>query len=81
MNEQIAGPDRRVVPPGTNAIARQLPFYETNYHTMKMSIVIDQFSYVEKLARLTQLYLELRLQQVIEKAQKRQPQVTVLRIQ
>jgi len=36
---------------------------------MKMSIDIDQFSYVEKLARLTRLYLELRLQRVIEKAQ------------
>ena len=32
-----------------------------NYDSMKMSNNIDQFSYVEKLATLTQLYLELRL--------------------
>jgi len=32
-----------------------------NYHCMKMSTDIDQFSHVEKLATLTQLYLELRL--------------------
>ena len=33
----------------------------TNYDSMKMSINIDQFLYVEKLATLTQLYLELKL--------------------
>jgi hypothetical protein len=33
----------------------------TNYDSMKMSNNIDQFWYVEKLATLTQLYLELRL--------------------
>jgi hypothetical protein len=33
----------------------------TNYDSMKISINIDQFLYVEKLATLTQLYLELRL--------------------
>jgi hypothetical protein len=33
----------------------------TNYHSMKISTDIDQFSLVEKLATLTQLYLELRL--------------------
>jgi len=33
----------------------------TNYYFMKMSTDIDQFSHVEKLATLTQLYLELRL--------------------
>jgi len=33
----------------------------TNYHFMKMSIDIDQPSHIEKLATLTQLYLELRL--------------------
>ena len=33
----------------------------TNYHSMKMSTDIDQFSLVEKLVTLTQLYLELRL--------------------
>jgi hypothetical protein len=33
----------------------------TNYHFMKMSTDIDQFSHVEKLATLTHLYLELRL--------------------
>jgi hypothetical protein len=62
VNEQITGPDRQVVPP-------ELTPFLTNYHSMKMSIDIDQFSYVEKLARMTRLYLELRLQQVREKAQ------------
>jgi hypothetical protein len=33
----------------------------TNYHLMKTSTDIDQLSHVEKLATLTQLYLELRL--------------------
>jgi len=33
----------------------------TNYDSMKMSNTIDQFSLVEKLTTLTQLYLELRL--------------------
>ena len=33
----------------------------TNYYSMQMSTDIDQFSLVEKLATLTQLYLELRL--------------------
>ena len=33
----------------------------TDYHFMKMSTDIDQFSYVEKLTTLTHLYLELRL--------------------
>jgi hypothetical protein len=33
----------------------------TNYHFMKISTDMDQFSHVEKLATLTQLYLELRL--------------------
>ena len=33
----------------------------TNYDSMKISINIDQFLYVGKLATLTQLYLELRL--------------------
>src|SRR6476620_9491568 len=33
----------------------------TNYHFMNMTTNIDQFSHVEKLATLTQLYLELRL--------------------
>jgi hypothetical protein len=32
-----------------------------NYHSMKMRTNIDQFSLVEKLATLTQLYLALRL--------------------
>jgi hypothetical protein len=31
------------------------------HHSMKMSPNIDQFSYVKKLATLTQLYLELNL--------------------
>ena len=38
----------------------QMPLL-TNYHFMKMSTDIDLFSHVEKLATLTQLYLELRL--------------------
>ena len=33
----------------------------TNYDSMEMSNNIDQFSHVEKLTTLTQLYLELRL--------------------
>jgi hypothetical protein len=33
----------------------------TNYDSMKMSNNNDQFSLVEKLTTLTQLYLELRL--------------------
>jgi hypothetical protein len=33
----------------------------TNYHSMKISADIDPFADVEKLATLTQLYLELRL--------------------
>ena len=37
-----------------------VPLLEFN-HFMKMSTDIDQFSPVEKLATLTQLYLELRL--------------------
>jgi hypothetical protein len=54
--------------PIAESFLQELTPFLTNYHSMKMSIDIDQFSYVEKLARLTWLYLELRLQQVIEKA-------------
>jgi hypothetical protein len=63
VNEQIAGT------PIAESFLRELTPFLTNYHSMKMSIDIDQFSYVEKLARMTRLYLELRLQQVREKAQ------------
>jgi hypothetical protein len=58
VNEQIAGPS--VNPSGGSFIQDLMPLL-TNYDSMKMSINIDQFLYVEKLATLTQLYLELRL--------------------
>ncbi len=50
MNEKIADP----------SIQNLIPLL-INHHSMKMSVEIDQFSYVKKLAMLTQLYLELRL--------------------
>ena len=58
MNEQIAGPS--VNPSGGSFVQDPMPLL-TNYDSMKMSINIDQFLYVEKLATLTQLYLELKL--------------------
>ncbi len=58
VNEQIAGPS--VNPSGGSFIQDLMPLL-TNYDSMKMSINIDQFLYVEKLATLTQLYLELKL--------------------
>ena len=58
VNEQIAGPS---VNPSAGSFIQDLMPLLTNYDSMKMSINIDQFSYVEKLATLTQLYLELRL--------------------
>jgi hypothetical protein len=58
VNEQIAGPS---INPSAGSFIQDLMPLLTNYDSMKMSINIDQFSYVEKLATLTQLYLELRL--------------------
>jgi hypothetical protein len=58
VNEQIAGPS---VNPSAGSFIQDLMPLLTNYDFMKMSINIDQFSYVEKLATLTQLYLELKL--------------------
>jgi hypothetical protein len=58
VNEQIAGTS--VNPSARLSIQDLMPLL-TNYDSMKMSINIDQFLYVEKLATLTQLYLELRL--------------------
>ncbi len=58
VNEQIAGPS--VNPSGGSFVQDLMPLL-TNYDSMKMSINIDQFLYVEKLATLTQLYLELKL--------------------
>ena len=58
MNEQIAGPS--VDPSGGLFIQDLMPLL-TNYDSMKMSINIDPCSYVEKIATLTQLYLELGL--------------------
>jgi hypothetical protein len=58
VNEQIAGPS---VNPSAGSFIQDLMPLLTNYDSMKMSINIDQFSDVEKLATLTQLYLELRL--------------------
>ena len=58
VNEQIAAPS--VNPSAASFIQDLMPLLN-NYHSMKMSTDIDQFSYVEKLATLTQLYLELTL--------------------
>jgi hypothetical protein len=58
VNEQIAGPS---INPSAGSFIQDLMPLLTNYDSMKMSINIDQFLYVEKLATLTQLYLELRL--------------------
>ena len=58
MNEQIAGPS--VNPSGGSFVQDPMPLLN-NYDSMKMSINIDQFLYVEKIATLTQLYLELKL--------------------
>jgi hypothetical protein len=58
VNEQIAGPS---VNPSVGSFIQDLRPLITNYDSMKMRIKIDQFSYVEKLATLTQLYLELEL--------------------
>jgi hypothetical protein len=53
VNEQIAAPS--VNPSAASFIQDLMPLLN-NYHSMKMSTDIDQFSYVEKLATLTQLY-------------------------
>ena len=58
MNEEIAGPS---VNPCAGLFIQDLMPLLTNYHSMKISTDIDPFPYVEKLAALTQLYLELRL--------------------
>jgi hypothetical protein len=54
-------PDNRCLKQsGGSFIQDRMPLL-TNYDSMKMSINIDQFLYVVKLATLTQLYLELKL--------------------
>jgi hypothetical protein len=58
VNEQIAVPS---VNPRAGWFMQDLMPLVTNYDSMKMSINIDQSSYVKKLATLTQLYLKLRL--------------------
>ena len=58
MNEQIAGPS---INPSAGSFIQDLMRLLSNHHSMKMSTNIDQSSYVEKLATLTHLYLELRL--------------------
>jgi Flp pilus assembly protein TadD len=58
VNEKIADPSIDLN--AGSSIQNLIPLL-INYHSMKMSVEIDQFSYVKKLAMLTQLYLELRL--------------------
>jgi hypothetical protein len=58
VNEQIAS--RHSIQAPARSSKDLMPLL-TNYDSMKMSINIDQFLYVQKLATLTQLYLELRL--------------------
>ncbi len=58
MNEKLADPSIDLN--AGSSIQNLIPLL-INYHSMKMSVEIDQFSYVKKLAMLTQLYLELRL--------------------
>jgi hypothetical protein len=58
VNEQIVGPS--VDPSGGSFVQDLMPLLN-NYDSMKMSINIDRFLYVEKIATLTQLYLELKL--------------------
>ena len=58
MNEQIMSPSAN---PSAGSFLQDPMSLLTNYDSMKMSNNIDQFSLVEKLTALTQLYLELRL--------------------
>ena len=58
MNEQIAGPS---INPSAGSFIQDLMRLLSNHHFMKMSANIGQCFYVEKLATLTHLYLELRL--------------------
>lgn len=58
MKAQIAGPSvNRSVGP----LIQDLMPLHINCHSLNMSSDIDPFLYVENLATLTQLYLELRL--------------------
>jgi hypothetical protein len=50
-----------IVARAPESFLRDLTPLLNNYHSMKMSIDIRQFSHFEKLATLTQFYLELRL--------------------
>ena len=73
VNEQITGPDRQVVPPGTNAIPHQLPFYENEYRYR--SILVRREACEDDPALLgTKATTSER------EGSRRQPQVTVLRI-
>ena len=58
MNEEIAGPS---VNSSAGSFSRDLMPLLTNYHSMKISADIVPFPDIEKLAMLTQLYLELSL--------------------
>jgi hypothetical protein len=57
-NEQIAGPS---VDPIVGTFIQDLMPLLTNYHSLNMRADFDPFSYVENLATLTQLYLELKM--------------------
>ena len=58
MNEQIMSPSANS---SAGSFIQDLMPLLTDYPSMEMSTHINQFSYGEKVATLTQLYLELSL--------------------